>query len=172
MKSINRDKLHQLIDDLSDEILQKLVEVLPTENKEVTYLDENNYIPESAIALKESSTITYHVSKNTSSTFLLRSDLHQVLARQATEIKKSVGDLVNEIVEQYLQKRQQLPINKIPSQRLLPKQYQAGSPTIIRQAVHSPPHLKWEDVDKLEQVILDNQLPIVDENIFAEPELL
>ncbi|MCL0075754.1 hypothetical protein M1O17_02605 [Dehalococcoidia bacterium] len=47
-------------------------------------------------------------------------------------------------------------------------QVHAGSPAAIRQAVHEPPHLRWEDVDELERVIEEGKLPVHQESVFDE----
>jgi len=45
---------------------------------------------------------------------------------------------------------------------------QAGSPAVIRQAMHEPPHLSAEDVDELEQAISAGQLPVQDKGVFDD----
>ena len=42
----------------------------------------------------------------------------------------------------------------------LAAQLQAGSPAAIRQVMHEPPHLVWEDVDELERAIEEARLPV------------
>ncbi len=41
-----------------------------------------------------------------------------------------------------------------------------GSPAAIRQLMHEPPHLKWEDVDELERAIEEGKLPVHQESVF------
>ena len=41
-----------------------------------------------------------------------------------------------------------------------------GSPEAIRQMMHEPPHLKWEDVDELERAIEGGKLPVHQEGVF------
>lgn len=43
-----------------------------------------------------------------------------------------------------------------------------GSPAAIRQVMHEPPHLKWEDVDELERAIEGGKLPVNQESVFDE----
>lgn len=43
-----------------------------------------------------------------------------------------------------------------------------GSPAAIRQAMHEPPHLQWADVDALERVITEGQLPVHPEGAFDQ----
>lgn len=50
----------------------------------------------------------------------------------------------------------------------LPGQLQGGSPATIRQVMHEPPHLKWEDVDELERAIEEAKLPVHPGNVFDE----
>ena len=47
-------------------------------------------------------------------------------------------------------------------------QLQAGSPTAIRQVMHEPPHLKWEDVDELERAIEEAKLPVRQGGVFDD----
>ena len=44
-----------------------------------------------------------------------------------------------------------------------------GSPQAILRAIAQPPHLTKEDVDDLERVIRENELPAQDGQIFNEP---
>lgn len=46
--------------------------------------------------------------------------------------------------------------------------FQAGSPAVIRQAMHEPPHLTREDIDELEQAIAAGQLPVRDKGVFDD----
>ncbi|HKA55727.1 MAG TPA: hypothetical protein VKJ47_18900 [Candidatus Binatia bacterium] len=48
----------------------------------------------------------------------------------------------------------------------LPEQSQSGSPAVIRQAMHEPPHLRWEDVDELEREIAAAKLPVQHRGVF------
>jgi len=41
-----------------------------------------------------------------------------------------------------------------------------GSPAAIRQVMHEPPHLRWEDVDELERAIEEGKLPVDQESVF------
>ncbi|MBT9141757.1 MAG: hypothetical protein DDT29_00148 [Dehalococcoidia bacterium] len=41
-----------------------------------------------------------------------------------------------------------------------------GSPAAIRQLMHEPPHLRWEDVDELERAIEEGKLPVHQESVF------
>jgi len=50
----------------------------------------------------------------------------------------------------------------------LAEQPQAGSPMAIRQVMHEPPHLKWEDVDELERAIEEGKLPVRQGSVFDE----
>jgi hypothetical protein len=43
-----------------------------------------------------------------------------------------------------------------------------GSPEAIRQVMHEPPYLKWEDVDELERAIEESKLPVRQESVFDE----
>ena len=45
---------------------------------------------------------------------------------------------------------------------------QAGSPAVIRQAMHEPPHLTQEDVDELEQATAAGQLPVRNKGVFDD----
>lgn len=46
--------------------------------------------------------------------------------------------------------------------------FQAGSPAVIRQAMHEPPHLTREDVDALEHALVVGQLPVRDNGVFDD----
>ena len=46
------------------------------------------------------------------------------------------------------------------SVELLPVQPAAGSPEAVRHAMRQPPHLRPEDVDELEALIREGQLPV------------
>lgn len=50
----------------------------------------------------------------------------------------------------------------------LAEQLQVGSPAAIRQAMHEPPHLAWEDVDELERVIEEAKLPVRQDSVFDD----
>lgn len=50
----------------------------------------------------------------------------------------------------------------------LAEQSQAGSPAAIRQAMHEPPHLNWEDVDELERAIAEAKLPVRQAGVFDD----
>lgn len=52
----------------------------------------------------------------------------------------------------------------------LATQFHSGSPAAIRQVMHEPPHLSWEDVDQLERAIEAGQLPVHQEGVFDERE--
>lgn len=41
-----------------------------------------------------------------------------------------------------------------------------GSPMAIRQVMHEPPHLTWEDVDELERAVEEGKLPVNQESVF------
>ena len=43
-----------------------------------------------------------------------------------------------------------------------------GSPAAIRQVMHEPPHLKWEEVDALERTIAEGKLPVHQAGVFDE----
>ena len=43
-----------------------------------------------------------------------------------------------------------------------------GAPEAIRRVMREPPHLKWEDVDELEQTIEEGKLPVHKESVFDE----
>lgn len=43
-----------------------------------------------------------------------------------------------------------------------------GSPAAIRQVMHEPPHLKWEEVDELARVIVAGKLPVHHAGVFDE----
>jgi hypothetical protein len=45
---------------------------------------------------------------------------------------------------------------------------QAGFPMAIRQVMHEPPHLRWEDVDELERVIQEGRLPVSHGGVFDQ----
>jgi hypothetical protein len=47
-------------------------------------------------------------------------------------------------------------------------QLHIGSPTAIRQVMHEPPHLSWEDVDELERTIEAGKLPVRQESVFGQ----
>ena len=36
----------------------------------------------------------------------------------------------------------------------------------IRQVMHEPPHLTWEDVDELERAVEESKLPVNQESVF------
>jgi len=46
----------------------------------------------------------------------------------------------------------------------------AGSPAAIRQVMHEPPHLTWEDVEVFERAIAEAKLPVQDQRVFPEDE--
>lgn len=48
------------------------------------------------------------------------------------------------------------------------KQVHPGSPAAIRQVMHEPPHLMWEDVDELERAIEKGKLPVHQDGVFDE----
>lgn len=48
---------------------------------------------------------------------------------------------------------------------------QPGSPEAIRQVMHEPPYLKWEDVDELERAIEGAKLPVNQNSVFEEERL-
>lgn len=50
----------------------------------------------------------------------------------------------------------------------LASQSQSGSPALIRQAMHEPPHLSSGEVDELEQAIEAGKLPVRQEGIFEK----
>lgn len=41
-----------------------------------------------------------------------------------------------------------------------------GLPPVIRQIMHEPPHLSWEDVDELERAIGEGKLPVYQGGVF------
>jgi hypothetical protein len=43
-----------------------------------------------------------------------------------------------------------------------------GSPVAVRQVMHEPPHLRWEDVDELERAIEEGKLPVHQQSVFDE----
>ncbi len=43
-----------------------------------------------------------------------------------------------------------------------------GSPAAVRQVMHEPPHLKWEEVDALERAIAEGKLPVHQAGVFDE----
>lgn len=45
---------------------------------------------------------------------------------------------------------------------------QPGSPAAVRQAMHEPPHVKWEDVDELERAIEEAKLPVHQRSVFED----
>lgn len=47
-------------------------------------------------------------------------------------------------------------------------QLHPGSPAVIRQVMHEPPHLNWEDIDGLERAIEEGKLPVHQEGVFDE----
>ena len=50
----------------------------------------------------------------------------------------------------------------------LTEQPQTGSPATIRRVMYEPPHLKWEDVDELEQAIEEAKLSVHQEGVFVD----
>jgi hypothetical protein len=50
-----------------------------------------------------------------------------------------------------------------------PNEMRPGSPQAILRAIAQPPHLSKEDVDELERVIRESELPARHEAIFDEP---
>jgi hypothetical protein len=48
------------------------------------------------------------------------------------------------------------------------EQLHRGSPTAIRQVMHEPPHLSWEEVDELERAIEAGKLPVHQESVFDQ----
>ena len=48
----------------------------------------------------------------------------------------------------------------------LAAQFQAGSPAVIRQVMHEPPHPTAEDVDELERAIKEAKLSVRQEGVF------
>jgi len=47
---------------------------------------------------------------------------------------------------------------------------QPGSPAAVRQVMHEPPHLTWEDVEVFERAIAEAKLPVQDQRVFPEDE--
>ena len=47
-------------------------------------------------------------------------------------------------------------------------QLDPGSPAAIRQVMHEPPHLRWEEVDELERAIAEGKLPVRQAGVFDE----
>jgi hypothetical protein len=43
-----------------------------------------------------------------------------------------------------------------------------GSPAAVRQVMHEPPHLRWEDVDELERAIATGKLPVHHAGVFDD----
>jgi len=43
-----------------------------------------------------------------------------------------------------------------------------GSPAAVRQVMHEPPHLRWEEVDELERAIAAGKLPVHQAGVFDE----
>ena len=43
---------------------------------------------------------------------------------------------------------------------------QLDLPSVIRQIMHEPPHLRWEDVDELERAIGEGKLPVYQGGVF------
>jgi hypothetical protein len=81
--------------------------------------------------------------------------LAQRLAWLAVEQKKSV---------------EQVALERLSSLLEVPKESLSGSPAVLRQAMHEPPHLPWEDVDELERAIAEGKLPVHQESVFDERE--
>ncbi|MDQ3254706.1 MAG: hypothetical protein M3R15_12485 [Acidobacteriota bacterium] len=50
----------------------------------------------------------------------------------------------------------------------LTTQLHPSSPAAVRQVMHEPPHLTWEDVDELERAIEEGKLPMHQEGVFDE----
>lgn len=50
----------------------------------------------------------------------------------------------------------------------LEEQLQPGSPLAIRQMMHQSPHLTEEDMAELEQVMVEDKLPVYQESVFDE----
>ena len=49
----------------------------------------------------------------------------------------------------------------------LADQPQTGSAVVLRQVMHEPPHLQWEDVDDLERGIEEAKLPVHQGSVFG-----
>jgi len=47
---------------------------------------------------------------------------------------------------------------------------QPGSPAALRQVMHEPPHLPWEDVEVFERAIAEAKLPVQEQRVFPEDE--
>jgi hypothetical protein len=77
--------------------------------------------------------------------------LAQRMAWLATRQKKSV---------------EQLALERLTS--LLESATMSGSPAVIRQAMHQPPHLRQKEVDELERAIAEGSLPIRQDGVFDE----
>jgi hypothetical protein len=43
-----------------------------------------------------------------------------------------------------------------------------GSPAAVRQVMHEPPHLRWEEVDELERAMATGKLPVHHAGVFDE----
>lgn len=52
------------------------------------------------------------------------------------------------------------------SVELLQAKPQLDLRTVIRQIMHEPPHLSWEDVDELERAIEQGKLPVYQGSVF------
>ncbi|MEK7400382.1 MAG: hypothetical protein AAB116_25840 [Candidatus Poribacteria bacterium] len=48
------------------------------------------------------------------------------------------------------------------------KQSCSGSPRMLRQIMHEPPHLQWTDVDVLEREIEEAKLSVIQKGVFDE----
>ena len=75
----------------------------------------------------------------------------------------------------WLAAAQQKSVEQIALERLAPLLEAAsaqlsGSSATIRQAMRESPHLRWEEVDELEQAIAEGQLPVQQEGVFDEKE--
>jgi hypothetical protein len=65
--------------------------------------------------------------------------------------------------------RQKKSIEQLALERLTPLLETAlASPAAIQQAMREPPHLRWVDVDELEQAITEGQLPVQSDGVFDE----
>jgi hypothetical protein len=65
---------------------------------------------------------------------------------------------------------EQVALERLSSLLEVPKENLSGSPAALRQAMHEPPHLPWDDVDALERVIAEGKLPVHQESVFDERE--
>jgi hypothetical protein len=89
--------------------------------------------------------------------------------RQLTiEIPEALAQRLAWLAAEQQKSVEQLALERLSSLLEPPTEQVSGSPAAIRRVMHEPPHLRWEDVDELEQAIEESKLPVRQAGVFDE----